>query len=226
MDRQQARIELESGASAYRERDFARAQRHFERSRDLHPAQPAIRLLIARAIHAQYRESAGSPGNAAKAREAIAAYREALASDPANEEGYQAVVTLYGAIGEEEAQRDWILLRAGDASVSANKRAEASLVLARKDSDCARAVTQNGPDTAYRCATRGLEFAEKALALDSENESAWSAKIQLLLTLAKLAGMEGNTQQQSRYEKQAVEAQSRAKEVMERARQKSEARSY
>jgi len=249
-DRQQARTELESGARAYRERDYARAQRHFDRSRDLDPSQPAVRLLVARAIHAQYRVGEDPPGNTAKAREAIAAYREALANDPASEEAYQAVVSLYEAIGEIQRQRDWILRQARDASVSAKKRAEAYTLLAGKEERCARRVAErltpkgiarenrdseaasetlqaeSGADAAMRRATRGLKFAEKALGLDPENERAWSAKIQLLSTLAKLAGMQGRTGEQARYEKLAGEARSRANDLMERARQKSEVRSY
>jgi len=234
-DRLKARTELDAGTRAYRERDFARAQMHFERSRDADPGQPAVRLLIARAIHAQHRENADSPGKTAKARQAIAAYREALRSEPANEEAYQAVLSLYEVIGDEEAQRDWILGRAGEASTSARKRSEAYTFLARKDERCARAVTErsdgglkaeSATKAATRCAERGLKFAEQALALDRENELAWSVKVQLLSALAKLAEAEGRSDQQARYERQAEEARNRANEVSEKARQKSEARSY
>ena len=127
------------------------------------------------------------------------------------------------------------------------KRAEAYAILAGKDWDCSFKVTElpdvkvaNDPgkpagitykkpkeqkdfDKIQRCVTRGLEQAETAIKFDSNNESAWSYKTNLLLEAAKLADMEGKADQKAQYQKQADAAGKRAGALSEERRKKEEA---
>src|SRR5215213_9978057 len=165
-----------------------------------------------------------------KAQQTIMAYQRILERSPNDDEAYKAVAYLYGAIKEDESQRQWILQRAANVSFPNEKRAEAFVVLASKDWDCAFKITElpsnkvttvdgNKVHISYRrpkervefeqaneCANRGLEMANMAITLTPENESAWSYKTNILLELAKLAEMSGDVQQKTELQRQYEEA--------------------
>ena len=226
--RAQARDELNQAAAAYRKGNFAEAQAHSERALLLDPENRAAPMYVARTIHAQYKPGDFTPENVAKAREAILAYQKLLERSPGDDEAYKAVAYLYGAIKEDDRQREWIIERAGNVSLSNEKRAEAYVVLAAKDWDCSfkiteqhkvSVVTRNRESVSYQmpkervefertqeCANHGLEMAEMAIALASENEAAWSYKTNLLLELEKLAEMSGEVQRKRELHAQYEEA--------------------
>src|SRR5262249_44830115 len=179
----QAWEELHEAALAYRNGNFAEAQEHSERALLLDPQNKTAPYFVARTIHAQYKPGDFTPENVAKARQAIISYQRILERSPGNDEAYKAVAYLYGAIKEDELQREWILQRAGDVSLANDKRAEAFVVLASKDWDCSFKITAlpdnklaivngNKMHVRYRkpkdpveferskeCANRGLEMA-------------------------------------------------------------------
>src|ERR1700730_629372 len=97
---------------AYREANFDEALRHADRAQALDPLNKTAPLFVARIIHRQYKPGDRSPENLALAFKAIEAYRRILADDPQNEEAYKAIASVYGAIKEDELQRQWILQRA------------------------------------------------------------------------------------------------------------------
>lgn len=220
-NRQRARAELAEGTRLFSAREYAAAEKRFARSLELDPAQPAVPYLIARAIHAQYRPGDRTRENLDRVRKAIAAYHVVLAADPNQEEAWQAVALLYGEIGEESRQREWILRRAANVSVPVPKRVEAYLTLAARDWTCTQ-KTEEGR-AAGACAARGLETAEKGLQLDPESEAAWSHKANLLAALARLAEARGAAAEKADYEERAEQAQKRAEELREKQRQESEA---
>ena len=74
-----------------------------------------------------------------------------------------------------------------------------------------------------KCVVRGLEEAETAIKYDSNNESAWSYKTNLLLEAAKQAEMDGKADQKAQYEKQAEIAGKRAGALSDERRKKEEA---
>ena len=227
---EQSKRELDEAARAYREGQFAEAQLHSERALQLDPESKVAPLFIARTIHAQYRPGVVTPENVAKAHEAILAYQRILSRSPNDDEAYKAIAYLYAALKEDELLRDWVLRRAGDVSIANDKRAEAYVVLASKDWDCSFKITElpshkvttvDGKkaqisfrmpedraayEQANECATRGLQIANLAIALAPENESAWSYKTNILLELAKLAEMSGDTQQKTEFHRQYEEA--------------------
>ena len=242
-----AKNELNETARAFREGHFEEAEQHAKRALYLDPSNKTAAIFIARVIHQQYKPGVESPENIAKAREAIEAYQRILQTDPNNDEAYKAISVLYSAIKDDTKLREWILKRANDASMPNEKRAEAYAILAGKDWDCSFRITENPEvkvttneggtphvvynkpkdvkdfDTSQKCVARGLEEGETAIKFDSNNESAWSYKTNLLLEAAKLAEMDGKADQKAAYQKQADVAGKRASALSEARRKKEEA---
>ncbi len=237
---QEATNELNEAVRAYREGNFAEAQRHSEKALALDPSGKTAPLFIARIIHAQYKPGDQAEANVAKAREAIQAYKRILVQDPRNEEAYKAVAYLYSAMKEDQLFRQWVLQRAIDPNVSADKRAEAFVVLASRDWDCSFKITelptnkittlkQHSAEIHYirpkdptefekarQCVASGLQLVETAIGLSPENESAWSYKTNLFLEMSKLAEMENQLDQVAEYQKQADAAHHRTMELSQK----------
>jgi tetratricopeptide (TPR) repeat protein len=224
---EQARQELNEAARAYREGRFAEAQARSEKALLLDPQNKIAPYFVARTIHAQYKPGDTTLDNAAKAREAIIAYQRILDRVPADDEAYKAVAYLYGALKEDEQQRQWIMQRAGNRSIANDKRSEAYVVLASREWDCSYKFTEvpgNKVTTAkgtirYRmpkerveferakeCADRALELVNMAIALTPEDVSSWSYKTNILLELEKLAEMSGDVQLKRELHRQHEEA--------------------
>jgi hypothetical protein len=238
---QAAQRELDAAVVAYRDGDFAGAQQHSEKALAIDSSSKIAPLFIARSVHAQFKPGDYTEANISKARDAIEAYKGILQNDPLSEEAYRAIAYLYGATKQEELLRQWLYARALDYNFSAEKRAEAFIVLASKDWDCAfkitelpanhtTTVTESNKATieyhmptdatqfeqAKRCAERGMQLTETAIGLDPENESAWSYKANLLLELKKLAEMSGQADKPDEYRKQSNVAQQRAFELSQK----------
>jgi tetratricopeptide (TPR) repeat protein len=238
---QEAEQELNEAARFYREGNFAEAQQHSEKAFAVDPFNKTAPLFIARTIHAQYKSGDQNEANSAKAREALDAYKRILSTDPQNEEAYKAIAYLYGSLKEDELLRGWVLERAVGPSFSADKRAEAFVVLASKDWDCSFKITELPTNkTAYeneagslkirytipkdaaefekaqQCAANGLSMIEEAITLAPDSEAAWSYKTNLLLELSKLAEMDNDLALKSDYERQADAAGRTTREISKR----------
>jgi tetratricopeptide (TPR) repeat protein len=242
-----AKNELNETARTYRDGHFEEAEQHAKRALYLDPDNKTAAIFIARVIHQQYKPGVDNPDNIAKAREAIEAYKHILEKDPNNDEAYKAISVLYAAIKDDAKLREWIMKRANDANMPSEKRAEAYAILAGKDWDCSFKITelpdvkvttneggkpnvvykkpkdQKDFDTAQKCVVRGLEEAETAIKFDSNSESAWSYKTNLLLEAAKQAEMDGHADNKAAYEKQAEVAGKKAGVLAEERRKKEEA---
>ena len=242
-----AKNQLNEGVRAYRAGRFAEAQQHFEQALTYDPDNKLAPSFIARSIHAQFRPSVESPENLAKGRAAIEAYQKVLAADPTNDEAYNAVAALYGSLKDDNQQREWIMQRANLESAPPEKRSEAFTVLASKQWNCSYTITeqpqvkktvqkegkaffeyvkpkeQKDFDQARACVQEGMRLVDEALKLNSENESAWSYKTNLLREMAKLAQMEGKADEKARYDEEANRAQERLTALSEQNKQKKEA---
>src|SRR5690349_577213 len=239
VNRIRAKNQLNEAARAYHEGRFVEAEQHSRRAAELDPNNKTAPMFIARTIHAQYRPGVQSPENIAKAQEAIDAYQKLLDRNPKDEEAYKAIPYLYGAIKQDDKLRAWISARAASDQTEPTKRAEAYVVLASKDWDCSFKITelptnkvttvdpannkatvsykkpkdQKDFDTAQKCVKQGLSEAENAIKYDSNNESAWSYKTNLLLEASKLAEMDGKTDQKADLQKQYEVALKRTTEL-------------
>jgi hypothetical protein len=246
INRIRSKNELNEAARAYREAHFEEAEKHSRRALELDPSNKSAPLFIARIVHREYRPGINTPENIAKAHAAIDEYKKLLQTDPKNEEAYKAVASLLGAIKDEQAQRDWILQRANDASADGDKRSEAYVVLASKDWHCSNEITDlptnkittianNKATVSYKkpkedkdfqtakmCAAKGLEEVENAIKFDPNSESAWSYKTNLLLEASKLAEMDGKMDQKAQLDKQEEAAQKRTDVLSKINQQKKE----
>jgi tetratricopeptide (TPR) repeat protein len=246
INRIRAKNEINEAARAYKAGKFAEAEQHSKRALELNPEDKNAPKFIARTIHAQYKPGVETPENQARARAAIDAYKKLLEKDPDNEEAYKAIAALYGALKEDDTQRQWITQRANQESVAAKQRAEAYTVLASKDWNCSYEITEQPDnkqtvskdgkptiqfkkpkeqadfDKAQQCVARGLEEAEKAISLDPDNDTAWSFKTNLLLESAKLAEMDGKLEDKAKFNQQAKEAQDKTTQLSEQNQKKKE----
>ena len=239
INRIRSKNQLNEAARAYREGRFPEAEQHSRQAAALDPNNKTAPMFIARTIHAQYRPGVQTPENIAKAQEAIKAYQELLAKNPKDDEAYKAIAYLYGAIKEDDKLRQWIASRAANEAAEPEKRSEAYVVLASKDWDCSFKITEQPSvkttsvdpatnratvsykkpkeqkefDQAQMCVKQGLVEAENAIKFDSNNESAWSYKTNLLLEASKLAEMDGQTEQKAQYQKEYEAALKRTTEL-------------
>ena len=102
INRIRSKNQLNEAAKAYREGHFPEAEQHSRRAAELDPNNKTAPMFIARTIHAQYRPGVQSPENIAKAQEAITAYQQLLANNPADEESYKAIAYLYEATHQDD----------------------------------------------------------------------------------------------------------------------------
>ena len=239
INRIRSKNQLNEAARAYREGRFPEAEQHSREAAALDPNNKTAPMFIARTIHAQYRPGVQTPENIAKAQEAIKAYQQLLEKNPKDDEAYKAIAYLYGAIKEDDKLRQWIASRAANEAAEPEKRSEAYVVLASKDWDCSFKITEQPSvkttsvdpatnratvsykkpkeqkefDQAQMCVKQGLVEAENAIKFDSNNESAWSYKTNLLLEASKLAEMDGQTEQKAQYQKEYEAALKRTTEL-------------
>jgi tetratricopeptide (TPR) repeat protein len=240
INRIRAKNEINEAARAYKAGRFQEAEAHSRRALELDPDQKNAPIFVARTVHAQYRPGNESPDNIAIANKAIEAYKVVLERDPTMEEAYFAVTALLGALKKEAEQRQWIKQHATNAAVSAEKRADAYTLLASMDWNCVYQITelakqtqgtkivwakpkeQADYDKAKQCATSGMENAEKAISHNAESDLAWSYKMNLLREQAKIAEMDGNSENKDKLLKEADSLQKRVTELTEKNKKKKE----
>jgi hypothetical protein len=224
---QEAKLELDAAARAYREGKFDEAHWHSERALTLDPENKTAPIFVARTIHAQFKRGDLSLENVARAQEAIAAYKRILSTNRLDDEAYKAIAWIYGELKEDELLRNWILQRAADSSFDNERRSEAYEVLTSQDWDCSfkftelpshKTTTLGGGiefhksndeiefENAQQCAVRGLGMADLAITLKAYSEPAWSYKTNLLLELSKFAEMSGDVQQKVELQRQYKDA--------------------
>ena len=248
INRIRAKNELNEAASAYRDARFEEAERRSRRALELDPTNKTAPMFIARIVHRQFKRGVNTPENLAKARDAIELYKKILQTNPKSEEAFKAIADLYGALNENDKQREWIAQHAADKNVDDDKRAESYIILASKDWHCSNDITElpanktttidpktlTGTPTYTRpkdekefqavklCATRGLADIERAIQLVPDSEPAWSTKASLLLEASKLAEMEGKMDQKARLAKEAAAALTKTAELSKANEKKKE----
>jgi hypothetical protein len=248
VNRIRSKNELNLAADAYKDAHLEEAERRARRALELDPTSKTAPLFIARIVHRQYKRGVNTDENIAKANEAIKLYKNILQDDPKNEEAYKAIADLYGALKQDQAQRDWILKRATDTNADADKRAEAYIILASKDWHCSNEITdlpanktttvdpvnkkatvsykkpkeEKDFQAAKLCVTRGLEEIENSIKFDANSEPAWSFKTNLLLEASKLAEMDGKMDQKGQWDKQRADAEKRTAELNQANQKKKE----
>ena len=209
-------------------RDYGTARQRFERVLQTDAKNIYALKLLAAALAGQIKIGDESAGNIALVKNAIEAYQRVWNSPQISaEEKSQSdryLLSLYRRISADE-QRKEIARRVGDTTRSPKDRSALYAVLASQSWDCAYRITskQTTPEKteiekARTCVASGLDYANQAIALNGENESAWSYKTNLLKEAATLAGFENNQSLKSSYQQRAGEADKRATEVSAKLR--------
>jgi hypothetical protein len=168
-----------------------------------------------------------SAQNVALIKKTIEAYNQAFKNLQLTSDEKQRVdkslIFLYGQLGEEELKNE-LLRRAADPQRTAKDRTEAYVVLAGKLWDCSFRITsaKSSPDKAatekaQTCTNEGLRYANEALALTPDDESAWSYKTNLLHEAAVLAGLRHDQAQKAAYQSQYKESLKQAQEASSKA---------
>ena len=184
------REELETGLLMYNYGNYRGAQEHFEVALKLKPSDRTIPLWIARAIHRQYQLGVTTPENLATGIEAVAAYERVL-SPPNVSEALRASLQLLTDMGDEELADQWRMRIAHSFYVSPQERASAYASMAAKMLDCAHTIdvaVAPGEEKTLAdfglvalCITDGLDYSERALALDPSSTIALEHKNSLQL---------------------------------------------
>lgn len=234
-----AKSQLNEAVSAYKDKRYAEAEKYARRAMELDPSNENAPLILAVVLQTEYRRGDTSEVNVKRAEEAIRLYKEVEKKDPNNDQAFTTVTVLLGYLGKSNEQLEWVKQRATNESVSKTKRAEALSFLANKQWECSLAVTDKNKQTvkkpdgsmtiqykkpteskdyddAVRCMTAGMELAESAIAMDSESETAWAQKYNLLLEAGKLAKMDENEAKAAEYEKQATAAREQGRKLHEK----------
>jgi len=138
-----ARKELVDGSTAYRERKFADAEALFRKAAARDPQGLTVegrtaQVFLARTLHSQF---IGNRIVTAKADEAIAEYKKALALNPNDQSSYKAVASLYENTQRPDEWLKWVTERSTNSQVEPQYRAEALTSLAAKQNTCANEVT-------------------------------------------------------------------------------------
>ena len=244
-----ARKDLVDGANAYKSRNFAEAETLFrnavERDPDLSTLEgKTAKLFLARTLHSSY---IGNRGDKAKAEAAITEYKSYLAKEPNDQSAFKAVANLLENLERDDEWRKWITERTQNESVPAAQRAEALTSLAARENSCANDISDVEPvkqtvekdgvaeykfvkpeDEATfaklkQCSEQGLQFANKAVELDPNSDSAWSYKASLLVQKTRIAEMENNPEQKEEFKNQATQAKDKFTELAEAKRKAEEA---
>lgn len=230
-----ALAEIEKAERAYSGTRYSAARRHAERAFELDPANRTSLLIIAQSIHALYRKDDKSPANLVRAREAIAAYQR-VSTDPDNDEAFNAVEELYGAVDEFDLQYSWVMQRATSSDLPTAKRVQAYAELALLDLKSSKKIseetaernyseltdtvivddldntTRNEIDRGHEIAARGLRMAKEAITLDPDNDIARTREVLLLQNTARLFELEGEDSRGEQFRREARDVAARYSE--------------
>jgi tetratricopeptide (TPR) repeat protein len=234
-----AKSQLNEAVSAYKDKKYDDAEKYARKAMELDPTNENAPLILAVTLQTQYRRGDPSDLNVKRAEEAINLYKQVEAKDPNNDQAFTAVTILLGYLNKTDELRTWLEKRANDGSVSSERRSDAYAFLANKDWECSIEVTDQNKqnvskpdgsvtvqykkpqdasqyDKALQCMTHGLQMAETSISMNSENETAWGQKYNLLREAAKLAKMDENESKAADYEKQALDALKRTQQLHEK----------
>lgn len=247
-NRIKSRQDLVDGAKAYKERKFPAAEALFRDAISRDPNAETqegktAQVFLARTLHSRY---IANRQDKPVAEEAIGEYKKVLAQNPSDQSSFKAVANLYENLGMQNEWENWVKERANNENISGENRAEALVSLAAKQYSCANDISDNEPvkktvekdgkpvfeftkpeneaDFAKlkECTQKGLEYANKAVELNPNSDSAWSYKANLLVQKMRIAEMEGNTEEKDKIKPEADAAKDKFTALAEEKRKKQE----
>jgi len=206
-----AKAELNDGAREYNNGNFSVAERHFKTAEEIDPDNPKAYLFYAQAVNAQV---PSIPDKVAAMR-AIKAFEAALEKDPKNDVIYAFIAHLYDtSLGDQDKQFEWLLRRANLPGVKDDVKRDVfynigvnkwkdAFPLTTRWTDLTKGASR-ADDPMYHIYMRsdmpaedrkkaeaataeGLDYLNKALALDADYANAYSYVALLNREQAKLA---------------------------------------
>ncbi len=243
-----ARKNLVDGANAYKSRNFAQAQENFRTAIARDPDGSSLegrtaQVFLARTLHSEY---IGDRSKKQLAENAINEYKKYLTMEPNDQSAFKAVANLLENLGRDDEWRKWITDRTQNESVPPTQRAEALTSLAARENTCANDISDVEPvkqtvekdgvaeykfikpeseetfNQLKKCTEQGLEYANKAVELDPNSDSAWSYKASLLVQKMRIAEMEDNDEAKEQLKNQANEAKEKFTQLAEAKRKAEE----
>lgn len=228
-NRIKSRQDLVDGAKAYKDRKFPLAEALFRDAitRDPSGETPegkTAQVFLARTLHSKFISNRQLTDIA---ENSIAEYKKVLNQNPNDQSSFKAVANLLENLGKQSEWEAWVTERANNGQVAGENRAEALVSLASKQYSCAndisdqptvkKTVAKDGKPVfeftkpaneadftkLKECSQKGLEYANKAVELNQESDSAWSYKANLLVQQMRIAEMEGNTAEKDRIKPEA-----------------------
>jgi len=206
-----AKAEINDGAREYNNGNFTAAEKHFKTAEEIDPGNPKAWLFYAQAVNAQV---PSIPDRAAALR-AIRAFEAAREKDPNNDVIYAFIAHLYDtSLGDQDKQFEWLLRRANLPGVKddvkrdvfynigVNKWKDAFPLTTRWTDLTKGAARADDPmyhiymrsdmpaedrKKAEAATAEGMDYLNKALALDPEYANAYSYVALLNREQAKLA---------------------------------------
>jgi len=244
-----ARKHLVDGANAYKERKFPEAETLFRSAAASDPEGSTLesttaQLFLARTLHSMF-ISARERKDLAES--AITEYKKVLAKDPDDQSSFKAVANLLENLGRQDEWLKWVTDRTNNEQVPPAQRAEALTSLAAKQYSCANEISDAEPvkktvvkagkpefvftkpedpkafEELKQCTEKGLEIITRAVKLDNNSDSVWSYNANLLVQKARIAEMEGNTEEKDRVKAEASKAKERFTELATEKKRKEDA---
>ena len=245
-----ARKKLVDGGESYKNRKYPEAQQLFKEAIGRNPGSAEAKiaqLFLARTLHSEY---VSKREDVSKGEQAIEEYKKVLAGNISDQSSFKAVANLLENLGRQDEWLKWVTDRTNNEQVPPEQRAEALTSLAAKQYSCANNITDvepvkkevtKGTERVYqftkpadatqyeelkRCVAAGSDLAERAVKLDSNSDSAWSYRANMLVQQMRVAEMEGNNADKDRYKAEADKAKARFTELagIKKAKQEEEDR--
>lgn len=243
-----ARKKLVDGGESYKNRKYPEALQLFRDAIGRNPGSTEAKmaqLFLARTLHSEYVSNRALTD---KGEQAIEEYKKVLADNISDQSSFKAVANLLENLGRQDEWLKWVTDRSTNEKVPPAQRSEALTSLAAKQYSCANNITDvepvkkevsKGKERVYQfnkptdpatyaelkqCIATGTDLANKSVELDTESDSAWSYKANMLVQQTRLAEMEGNNADKDRYKAEADKAKARFTELanVKRAKQEEE----
>jgi hypothetical protein len=205
------------------QKNYEAAQKMLDQLLSSDPKNASYQKALLGVLLRKVKENDQSAGNVALIRKTIDGYNQSLKNLQLTTDERRRVdsslLFLYRQLGEEELKNE-LLKRATDPQRAAKDRTEAYAILAGKSWDCSFRITSanNAPDKAatekaQACTNDGLRYANEALALAPDDESAWSYKTSLLHEAVVLAGLQNDQTKKAAYQNQYNDTLKQAQEI-------------
>jgi hypothetical protein len=204
-------------------RDYASAQKRMERLLQSDPKNIYAEKVLLDSLAQQIKPGNKSAENTPLIKKAIEAYQQTINNPQFTSEEKRQIdsylLSLYANLSEEELKGE-LLKRASDSSRTPKDRSQFYAVLSSYSSVCAYEVTSSRKapsktdiERAKECAAQGLNYANRATALDPKNGWAWSYKANLFNEASTLAKLNDDRALEASYQRQYDEALKLAEET-------------